>query len=189
MLEKIKGFYDSGALIAELFEKSYVNVLLSRKCVALRNRLGRISADPKIKNYIILEKEDFASVSNAIGKWREINNTLWGRIASGSSMVGYRGATYYPPNSETGIYIKKGESAEHLKIGKTEEVLRIKDLEFVIERFYLTARRRNQMAHFDLRWQESLIAEAFVSYDALKRNYKKCDYGLIEEAIKSYSYY
>ena len=185
MLEKIKEFYDSGYLVGELFEKDYFVVLLSRECVALKNMLGAMSADPKIKNYIILEEKDFASVSNAIEKWREVKDTLWGIVHSGSSTFGYCGTYYYPPNSETGTYIKKGKSHEHLKIGKTEEILKIGSLEFVIERFELIAKREDQMAYLSIGRHKPLIVEAFDSYIARKDNYRDCDPGLIKEMIES----
>lgn len=185
MLKKINEFYDSGDLVGELFEKDDFNVLLLSKGVALMNRLGIMSSNPKMKNYIFLESKDFAHMTRAIEEWKNIKDTLWGRIPHGSSICGYLGATYYPPNSETGTYIKKGESSKHLKVGKMKKNLQIGSLDFVVERFHLIAKRKNQIVYFDLRWQQPVIAEAFDSYNARKNNYRDCDSSSIEDMIES----
>ncbi|MFH1063887.1 MAG: hypothetical protein V1729_02295 [Candidatus Woesearchaeota archaeon] len=170
-LVSVNSIYDGGKLIAEAFRSDYFTALLSKEALCLKNG-HYLSGSSDIKNHIVLSPEDFDVVGEAISHWQQEKDHLWGQRAHGHSWCGYLGTTYYPPHSEDSTYIKKGESKDHLGIGKLEDRLKKGDLEFIIERFRLGIEREGQRALFDA-YQIPLISEAFILYDARKAHYER----------------
>jgi|GEM_PF-3708399 len=165
VLEKVKEIYDAGSLSAELFRKDDFVALVSNACVCLKNR-HYLSAKDGIEDRIILEKDDFVTVLDAISEWKDVKDSLWGRIPHGHSWCGYLGSEYFAPNSKKGRYIEKDKKID-FEVGNTEKRLKRGGLEFILERFRLEIRRGKQQAVFD-GCQLPLINEVFRLYE--KRN-------------------
>ena len=169
MLNKTNEIYDSGALVAEVF-KSHPHTLVAlftREGIAFNNTHFVRKAG---EDYLLLNEADLAPLSIAVDEWARKRDSLWGKVAHGHSWCGYLGSGYYAPNSEKEIFIKKGESAAHLKVGKLEERINIKDLEFVLERFILEVKRGKQGTVFNEQ-EISIANEAFALYSARKGIY------------------
>ena len=122
------------------------------------------------EDYLLLGEADLAPLSIAVDGWSRTGGSLWGRVAHGHSWCGYLGSGYYAPNSEKEVFIKKGESAAHLNVGKLEERFSLGDLEFALERFKLNVKRGKQETVFN-KHQILLVNEAFDLYSARKGNY------------------
>lgn len=169
MLNKTNEVYDSGKLVAELFKGSPFTVvaLFAKDGIAFKNtHYVRKSGE----DYLLLGEVDLAPLSIAVDEWSRIRDSLWGRVAHGHSWCGYLGSGYYAPNSENEVFIKKGESATHLNVGKLEECFSLGNLEFVLERFKLNVKRGKQEAVFN-KHQIPLVNETFDLYRARKDIY------------------
>ncbi len=165
VLEKVKEFYDSGSLAAELFRKDDFSAVVSNSYVCLKNG-HYLSTKDNVKDSITLYKNDFDAVRDAISAWKKSKDSLWGIIPHGHSWCGYLGSEYFAPNSRKGKYVEKDKKRD-FDVGKTEKRIKRGSLEFILERFRLGVSRRNERAVFDA-WQLPLITETFKLYE--KRN-------------------
>lgn len=179
MFEKIKEIYDSGNLVAEMFGQGSFLILASKDKVSLKNNHYG-SAKPGGDNCIDLRGADQSAVLGAIGEWKKVRGSLWGRISCGHPMGGYQGSFYYspsskcPPDGKEAVWMKKdektGKASKPKDLGKLEERVERGNFEFVFERFCFGVGRGKQQVRFD-EWQVPLIGESFILHEARKGLY------------------
>lgn len=97
-------------------------------------------------------------------------------------MTGHTSTTFYPPHEKEGINVKKDQSHRHIGVGRLEEKVQKRDIEFTFERFCLGIARGNQATLLD-EYQVPLLDQVFALYAKRNGLYVPCEQDSLEGSL------